>query len=393
MEDLGDRSHIEVNSVNNEVALELLAKVMDWQLDKAVDEMRWWKLISAVKYDGYRDFLAGARFLESLVGWLLQFSEEDREAAYKFARHRLVYVSALERERLIQAMYPRTVYPRLLKAVANKAQIPPWKVHKSGELMKQVRIARRRTLFLGLSDGARLDSFRHANVGGRISNEQVVMGAQLDKRKWADLKKDLTRDLQHLGADIEPTFDCIYLVDDFSASGTSFLRNEGSDEGADWKGKLPRFLESLGFNEDPIQADNWRLIVHHLMITDKACKHLQDSIQEFMACADECLPRFSDYEVTYGHKFSERLPVQEGCPLDEEVIPLTDDYYDNAIETPATRKGGVDHLGMGYAACGLPLVLDHNTPNNSLAMLWAESAGKNGSHQMRPLFRRRQRHE
>ena len=91
MEDLGDRSHIEVNSVNNEVALELLAKVMDWQLDKAVDEMRWWKLISAVKYDGYRDFLAGARFLESLVGWLLQFSEEDREAAYKFARHRLVY--------------------------------------------------------------------------------------------------------------------------------------------------------------------------------------------------------------------------------------------------------------------------------------------------------------
>lgn len=55
MEDLGDRSHIEVNSVNNEVALELLAKVMDWQLDKAVDEMRWWKLISAVKYDGYRE--------------------------------------------------------------------------------------------------------------------------------------------------------------------------------------------------------------------------------------------------------------------------------------------------------------------------------------------------
>lgn len=391
MEDLGDRSHIEVNSVNNEVALELLAKVMDWQLDKAVDEMRWWKLISAVKYDGYRDFLAGARFLESLVGWLLQFSEEDREAAYKFARHRLVYVSALERERLIQAMYPRTVYPRLLKAVASREEIPPWKVHKSSELMKQVEIARRRTLFLGLSDGARLDSFRHANVG-RISNEQVVMGAQLDKRKWADLKKDLERDLSRLEANAEPTFDCIYLVDDFSGSGTSFLRNEGAQGDAKWKGKLPRFLESLGFNDDPIQADNCRLIVHHLMITDKACQHLQESIQQFMDGADEALPRFSAYEVTYGHKFSERLPVQPGCPLHDEVEPLTRTYYDINIETEATRKGRVDHLGMGYAACGLPLVLDHNTPNNSLALLWAESAGENGSHQMRPLFRRRQRH-
>jgi hypothetical protein len=46
--------------------------------------------------------------------------------------------------------------------------------------------------------------------------------------------------------------------------------------------------------------------------------------------------------------------------------------------------------------CGLPLVLDHNTPNNSVALLWAETDGgdRDGAKvpAMRPLFRRRQRH-
>ena len=55
------------------------------------------------------------------------------------------------------------------------------------------------------------------------------------------------------------------------------------------------------------------------------------------------------------------------------------------------KKGGKDaHFGFGE--CGLPLVLDHNTPNNSLALLWAETPGDGGKHPMRPLFRRRQRH-
>lgn len=43
------------------------------------------------------------------------------------------------------------------------------------------------------------------------------------------------------------------------------------------------------------------------------------------------------------------------------------------LRTTHTDVGGVEHLGLGYGGCALPLVLDHNTPNNSVALLWAET--------------------
>jgi hypothetical protein len=46
--------------------------------------------MSRLKFDGYQDYLAGARFLESLVDWLQQFDPQDRPVAYDFVRNRLV---------------------------------------------------------------------------------------------------------------------------------------------------------------------------------------------------------------------------------------------------------------------------------------------------------------
>ena len=65
---------------------------------------------------------------------------------------------------------------------------------------------------------------------------------------------------------------------------------------------------------------------------------------------------------------------------------LIDDYYDNSIEDEHTEKGG-SGLKYGFANCGLPLILSHNTPNNSLALLWAETD------QVRALFPRVTRHK
>lgn len=74
-----------------------------------------------------------------------------------------------------------------------------------------------------------------------------------------------------------------------------------------------------------------------------------------------------------------------------EFAELVKEYYDNSIETPHINKGGKD-ARWGFSECGLPLVLEHNTPNNSIALLWAETAGGDNKRAMRPLFRRRQRH-
>jgi hypothetical protein len=72
-------------------------------------------------------------------------------------------------------------------------------------------------------------------------------------------------------------------------------------------------------------------------------------------------------------------------------LKLVGTYYDDAIETKHTKVGGAD-ARLGFGRCALPLVLEHNTPNNSLAILWADTKGGPGKHAMRPLFRRRQRH-
>lgn len=390
--------------MNENTALGLLSRIMKWDTEKSKDEFDWLKLISAVKYDSYRDFVAGVRFLESLVGWLLQFSSggspSDREVAYEFVRNKVTFIGAPERERLVELIYPRTAMTRWLRNIADRRGIEPWQVHTIDDAKKELAVELRRTLFLGLSDGARLDSFRHVNVG-RISNEQVVVGTQLDREKWRDLKNELASDLEELGSDAEPTFQTVCLVDDFAGSGTSFIRQETDAKGKlVWKGKLLRFLRSFG-NSDAC-AREWDLVIHHLVMTRDAEKHLREMVPRFKADyvppSDETpLLWFHRHDVTTSLQYEDEFKLLTGDAFDE----LTRRYYDERIETKATKKGGVDHLGRGYAGCALPLILDHNTPNNSVALLWAESRdddlkvpGKypDPPHRMRPLFRRRQRH-
>jgi hypothetical protein len=69
-----------------------------------------------------------------------------------------------------------------------------------------------------------------------------------------------------------------------------------------------------------------------------------------------------------------------------QVDALIEKYYDNSNETDSTWLGGTD-LKYGFSACGLPLILGHNTPNNSIGLLWADGP------QMRSLFPRVTRHK
>ena len=58
---------------------------------------------------------------------------------------------------------------------------------------------------------------------------------------------------------------------------------------------------------------------------------------------------------------------------DEDFMRLiaSDEYYDKEVEDDHTKIGGTDDVKMGFAGCGLPVILSHNTPNNSLYIFWA----------------------
>ena len=62
-------------------------------------------------------------------------------------------------------------------------------------------------------------------------------------------------------------------------------------------------------------------------------------------------------------------------------------YYDKSIMDRHLAKGGND-AKHGYAGCSLPLVLAHNTPNNSIYLLWADKPGL----ETKALFPRVSRH-
>ena len=352
---------------------------MDWDTDQAREQFAWLRLMSRLKYDGYQDYLAGARFVESLADWLQQFKPEEREAAYRFVRHHLVYVGAAEIQHLVEAVYPETVQRRLVRAVAERLGIPQYQVWSQPEATDAYNLLLRKTLFLGLSDGARIDAFRRANVG-IISNEQVVVATQIDSGKWASLLADLR---EHTG-DGQARFSTVYPIDDFVASGTTLLKKRKGE----WSGKLIKFRDSTTDVLSSHFEPDLLVCIHHYISSHRASVAIEDNYRlALQERGDSGL--FRNVEFSFGTILPEDLPVDEARYGD--FMRLVEKYYDPVIETSHMKQGGEDaRLGFGRGA--LPLILEHNTPNNSVALLWAETDGGEGVHAMRPLFRRRQRH-
>ncbi|QEK50684.1 hypothetical protein FYC62_02645 [Pedobacter aquae] len=57
---------------------------------------------------------------------------------------------------------------------------------------------------------------------------------------------------------------------------------------------------------------------------------------------------------------------------DRKFIELTkyDNYFDESIIDGHYEVGQTGKPYLGFNECALPLVLNHNTPNNSLPILW-----------------------
>ena len=381
--------------MNQDLGLRVLGEIMRWPDNRARKEFDWLRLMARLKYDGYRDFQAGMRFIESLVTWLQQFAKpQEREAAYAFVRHSLVYVGPREMQRLVEQFYPRTVRDRLVRMVATQCAIEPYRVLADTTASQAEQRLRRQVLFMGLSDGARIDTIRRANAGV-LSNEQFVQGTQIDTDKWKDLLDHLREDLD----DADARFRLVYLVDDFIGTGTSFLRFDSSR--AQWKGKLIRFSDSLRsanteLRPDKLLDDGWELGIHHYMASTTAAAAIQ---QRLAGAADTFAKSWwaQTTHTSFGTVLPPDLPISSIPGAHDGFINLTQIYYDPALSTKHTKVGGADHLGLGYGGCALPLVLEHNTPNNSVALLWAETHRGDRHDEaappaMTPLFRRRQRH-
>lgn len=375
-------------------AQQMLAKVMRWNdQDAVVDRVPRLQLIADYKYDHYQRFGPGRRFIESLALWLNQFEPDDRETALQFVEEHLVFFSDKELSHLVELAYPDVIVQERLRLVAEEMDLP---AHKICEIAKSNRFQelQKKSLYLGLSDGARTNELRRA-AGGDISNEQIWQAYELGEAKAEDMLSELRKTLANPPPDVKnedvwraldrggmteanklldelrnspkmprsnARFNLVWLLDDFSGSGNTYIRYDTGT--SKFKGKIKKIYERL-HQGDLIDPEHYEVFLLLYVATRQAIDHIEYWAERFTS--------------EYGYK---PLQLRVLCPIEPSVsitkvatielqtLLMKSQYYDEKSFDKHMAVGGTENAKLGFADCALPVVLAHNTPNNSVYILW-----------------------
>ncbi|MFZ5631551.1 MAG: phosphoribosyltransferase-like protein [Bacillota bacterium] len=369
------------------LAERLLAEVMKWTPEDVAINRPDLQALATFKYDEYQQFSPGIRFVESLALWLNQFeTDEERKIAYKFVRSRLVFISNSEMQHLVTIAFPDFIRPFLIYQTSKILNMPDRFVAKIANT-NEYRILLRQSLFLGLSDGAHIDIFRRSNP--EISHEQVWQAYEIPAEKIDSLICELSSELETLlhrkPIDNEKKFKMIFLLDDFSGSGISYFRKEINGDNIKYKGKIYKILSNLNDSQGELKKlvdleDLYFCIVLYVA-TEKSVSYLKKYIDEWL--------KENNSPIKFKVFVIQQIPdlVLLNNHEDEGFISLLQKYFDPSIIDKHYSKGRHDEPYMGFDQCALPVVLNHNTPNNSVPLLWFEDNRK-----YRGLFPRVSRH-
>lgn len=353
--------------MKTDLAEELLSTLMGWPRGSFVERVRELESLAAFKFDEYGNFRPGIRFFESLASWLGQFDPDERETALSFVRDKLVFVSDAEMIHLIELVYPDHILPILRRRVGEAVGLEG---HLVGAITSHAEFAsiRRRSLVLGASDGARLDRLRRSATS--LSHEQFLQSSEPPVELIEPMRRKLA---SALGTPEEETTFCqVFLVDDFSGSGRTLLREEDGQ----YKGKLVKLDRSLRALADAgLLAQDFAVAVILYLATEQAI----EQVHARLAAAG--LP-------TWQLRTVQSLPrTLQVSKTDPKFAALAEKYYDEVMTDE--HKG---RAPLGYADCELPVVLAHNTPNNSVSLLWADTTAEPTGQHRRALFPRYERH-
>lgn len=357
--------------MRSDLAERLLKSLMDWDVPRFAAEVARLQMVASLKYDEYGGYRPGVKFAENLARWLEQFEGAERDVAFDFVMSRLVFISDAEMDHLIEVAYPDVLEPRFLRRAAEDIGVPAYRVQAIASDPAFISL-RRRTLFLGLSDGARLDRLRRASG---LSHEQFVQDYMVDTDQAANAQAELAKALAKQDLPGDATFRQVVLVDDFSGSGRTLVRTD-NDEPSVYKGKLVKFADRLTqLTENGVVSEDAQVAVLLYVATAQALEHLLSTKPNAGMDA---------WSIDVVQQLVPELRVDLTDPA---MVELCHAYYD-----PGTADEHKADTPIGYDDCALPLVLGHNTPNNSICLLWAETDGDEDSAGRRALFPRYERH-
>ena len=349
--------------MNERLASSLLKEdAMKWEDDRWTEERKVLEKMTSYKYDEYQQYSPGHRFIESLYLWLIQFTIPERENAYEFIKRKLIFFSFAELDHIIKMTYPDGIEKFLMKqTVSSNPSLNPYNVNQLSQ-SKEFESLRDQCLFLGLSDGARIDVFRRHS---KLDHEQVYPTYQISNEKTDEFLDELNKKLKEKEIDEceKHKFKIVFLIDDFSASGRSFIRYENKK----FKGKIKKFYDPIVNSEHPSKLFEKSLIICVVLYiaTKSARQHIENEAKKY----------FKSYvDVTFKVLIIHEIDDAEIALTKEkepEFYNIAKKYYDSKIEEKTSyQTGDMTYPFLGYNGCALPIVLHHNCPNNSLNILW-----------------------
>ncbi|GBD86113.1 hypothetical protein BMS3Abin03_00022 [bacterium BMS3Abin03] len=334
------------------LAEQLLARIMDWKPEEIFDERPLLQALADYKYNEYQQFSPGIRFIESLAVWLEQFGTiEEKITAYNFIRNKLIFISSEQLAYLVDIAFSDKINPILIKKSAEELNKSPYLVRTiiNHPIYKKNL---RQSLFIALSDGSRIDQLRRTSG---LNNEQVYGTYDISAGRVSDFLKELNKDYPNC------KYNTIFLIDDFTGSGKSYFRFNES------KGKILKFLDSI-FNKHSLYKlfDIKKLEIHVLFFI--ATRHALDTITDGFEQYKENLRLNFLFTVEAIQILDDS--IKQEVLQDLKFINLIEKYFDNSIVDVHYKKGKYDRPYLGFDECALPLILHHNTPNNSLPIIW-----------------------
>lgn len=356
--------------MRSELAEHLLGRLMQWDREAFAERVRQLEALASHKWDEYGNYRPGVKFFESLAAWLHQFPTiEERAAALDFVLEHMVFISDAEMKHLIEIVYPDFMEPVLLRRTSEKTGISRRRVSQL-VAHDEFRALRRRSLVLGASDGARLDRLRRS--APVLSHEQFLQSSEPPLDLISPMLEKLGVALEHHGLTAPATFGHVFMIDDFSGSGKTMLRVDSGQV----KGKLKKLQDALGgLHTAGAVAEDVDVTVILYVASEQAKRHIDDHL------ASTDLP---EWQLRVVHLIPEWMRVDLCAPV---MAELSRTYYDDVLTDEHK-----DEVPLGFADCALPLIMSHNTPNNSISLLWADTTDEPGSHQRRALFPRYERH-
>jgi hypothetical protein len=366
------------------LAEQLLAKIMEWSPEEVSKERSLLQAMANLKYDEYHQFSPGIRFIESLAQWLGQFEMlEEKKTMYVFLKKYLIFISSDQMSHLVDLSFSTIINPIIIKKVASILNIQEYLINKIISSSEYKNISRQ-SLFIGLSDGSRIDQLRRR---ASLDNEQVLTTYYIDDEKTKDMISELQKTTPN------EKYTSVFLVDDFTASGTSYARYDGGIA----KGKVLKLLSKIFTPDD--EKNNTKqihfsdlvetkgLTIHLIfyIATETALENISKTIEEWKDKNDKKELKYTIQAVQTINNQARQILLEDANLID---IIKTEKYFDETIIDRHYRMGDVKTPYLGFSGCGLPLVLFHNTPNNSLPIIWFSEDQK-----IKGLFPRITRHK